>query len=102
MYMVIDDRSKIKEIILKFPRLMAEDSKKYVMERFYDIRSKREKLASLRMEAMKLEQELREEEKEFNEQSSLFDIVFEKKEITEIKEDCYMSVVNPSDYRNVH
>ena len=98
--MFINDNEKIKEVQFKYPALMSEDATQRVREMFDSIVNERKALADMRMEVMRREQELKEREKEFQSLSSIFTLVFEKREIQEIRNECNLSIVNPSDYRN--
>lgn len=54
------------------------------------------------MEVMKEEQELKEKEAYFQIISELFDVEFEKENIKEIREECNLGIINPTDYRNTN
>lgn len=99
--MLIDNRNKIKEITLNYPELMAENAKQQIEDLYYDILHRKEHLANLRMDILRLEQELKLKEIDFNKLTTLFDITFEKKNIEEVKGEHNILVKNDSDYRNV-
>lgn len=100
--MIVDDSSKIKNIIPKFPDITNKRAIKSLTKMFYNIRADRDKLYELRRKADILEQELKAKEAEFHAKMQLFDIEFEKKEVKEIKETVYFGVNNPTDYRNTN
>lgn len=98
--MVITDYTVIESAKPKFPELMTEKAEEAFIKAHYDLLEKKSRLASLRMEAMKLEQELQGEEKEYRKMAELFDITYSKKEFEEVRGQIYMGIINPDDYRN--
>jgi hypothetical protein len=100
--MIVNDYSNIKSIKPKFPDITNKRAVKALTKMFYNIKADKDKLAELRMKAIVLEQELKIKEAEFNSKMQLFDIEFEKKEVKEIKETNYFSIINPTDYRNTN
>ena len=78
----IENRKKIKDIIIKFPELMEPNAKEKIAEEYYNILSKEEELHTLRHKVWNLEEEIRLLRAEFNLKSSLFEIEFDKEERT--------------------
>lgn len=78
----IENRRKIKDIILKFPELMESNAKEIIEKEYYTILSKEDELHALRHKVWELEEEIKTLRNEFNLKSSLFEIEFETKEKT--------------------
>lgn len=100
--MVIDDKTRIKSVTAKYPDMMAEDAVEQFKVQYYDLVERKNKLAEKCMEVMKEEQELKEKEVHFQIISELFDVEFEKEDIKEIREECNLGIINPTDYRNTN
>lgn len=100
--MLITDNSVIEKAIPLFPEFMSEDAEKQIKTRYYNLQELKSKLSKLRMEAMALESKVAEEEKLYRQQAAMFNIVFAKKEIEEIKNTVLLNVVNHDDARNWH
>lgn len=73
----IENRRKIKDIILKFPELMESNAKEIIEKEYYTILSKEDELHALRHKAWILEEEIKSLRDEFNLKSNLFSIEFE-------------------------
>lgn len=76
----IENRRKIKDIIIKFPELMEPNAKEKIAEEYYNILSKEDELYETRHKVWKLENEIKELKDEFNVKSNLFQIEFETDE----------------------
>ena len=76
----IENRKKIKDIIIKFPELMESNAKDKIAEEYYNILSKEEELHTLRRKVWDLEEEIRLLRADFNLKSSLFEIEFDTEE----------------------
>lgn len=100
--MLITDNSVIEKAIPLFPEFMSEDAEEQIKTRYYNLQELKSKLSKLRMEAMALESKVAEEEKLYRQQAAMFNIVFAKKEIEEIKNTVLLNVVNHDDVRNRH
>ncbi len=100
--MVIDDKTRIKSVTAKYPDMMAEGAAEQFKAQYYDLVERKNKLAERRMEVIKEEQELKEKEAYFQIISELFDVEFEKESIEEIREECNLGIINPTDYRNTN
>lgn len=100
--MVIDDKTRIKSVTAKYPDMMAEGAAEQFKMQYYDLVERKNKLAERRMEVIKEEQELKEKEAYFQIISELFDVEFEKENIEEIREECNLGIINPTDYRNTN
>jgi len=100
--MLITDNSVIEKAIPLFPEFMSEDAEEQIKTRYYNLQELKSKLSKLRMEAMALESKVAEEEKLYRQQAAMFNIVFAKKEIEEIKNTVLLNVVNHDDARNWH
>ena len=88
----IENRKKIKEIILKFPELMEKNAKEQIANEYYNILSKEEELHETRDKVRKLEDEIVKLRQEFNLKSNLFDIEFESS-VKEVKSNkCSMTI----------
>lgn len=96
----IDDNTKIKKIHFKFPKMFKEDAESQIIALYNNILDKKNTLANHRMEAMRLEQELKKDEEDFKGLQSMFDIEFEKRSFEEIHGEHNFLVINPTDYRN--
>ena len=81
---------------------MSEDAEQQIKDKYYNLQELKSKLSKLRMEVMSLESKVAEEEKLYRQQAAMFDIVFAKKEIEEIKNTVLLNVVNHDDARNWH
>lgn len=79
----IENRRKIKNIIIKFPELMESSAKDKIAEEYYNILSKEDELHEIRHKVWLLEDEVKKLKEDFNLKSNLFDIEFEtdKKEV---------------------
>lgn len=84
----IEDRRKIKEVILKFPELMEKNAKEQIANEYYNILSKEDELHETRNKVWKLENEISKLRKEFNLKSNLFDIEFETRGVEVVKGHC--------------
>lgn len=84
----IENRKKIKDIIIKFPELMEPNAKDKIVEEYYNILSKEEELHTLRHKVWDLEEEIRLLRAEFNLKSNLFDIEFETSNVEVVKGHC--------------
>lgn len=73
----IENRRKIKDIILKFPELMEKNAKEQIANEYYNILSKEDALYETRDKVRKLEDEISHLRQEFNLKANLFDIEFE-------------------------
>lgn len=73
----IENRRRIKNIILKFPELMESNAKEVIEKEYYTILSKEDALHALRRQVWDLEEEIKALRDEFNVKSNLFDIEFE-------------------------
>lgn len=76
----IENRRKIKDIIIKFPELMESSAKAKIAEEYYNILSKEDELHKIRHKVWQLEDEIKRLKDEFNLKSNLFDIEFETDE----------------------
>ena len=99
---LITDNSVIEKAIPLFPEFMSEDAEEQIKTRYYNLQELKSKLSKLRMEAMALESKVAEEEKLYRQQAAMFNIVFAKKEIEEIKNTVLLNVVNHDDAGNWH
>ena len=88
--MICTDYNKIKRVTFKVPDMMTDKAEEKVIEKFNAINALKDKIADLRMEASKLEQEQRKLEKEWNDIYPLLDIEFETYEKEEIHENVYV------------
>lgn len=84
----IENRKKIKDIIMKFPELVEPNAKDKIAEEYYNILSKEEELHTLRRKVWDLEEEIRLLRAEFNLKSNLFDIEFETSNVEVVKGHC--------------
>ena len=84
----IENRKKIKDIIIKFPELMEPNAKEKIAEEYYNILSKEEELHTLRHKVWELEEEIKLLRAEFNLKSSLFEIEFETRDVDVVKGHC--------------
>ena len=100
--MLITDNSVIEKAIPLFPEFMSEDAEEQIKTRYYNLQELKSKLSKLRMEAMALDSKVAEEEKLYRQQAAMFNIVFAKKEIEEIKNTVLLNVVNHDDAGNWH
>lgn len=84
--LTVTDKSKIKDVKCKYPELYNPSVIERLKEDYYTMLEYKNILHSLRMEALRYENLLKEKSKEFNEKYTLFDIEFEtynKEYITE-------------------
>lgn len=88
----IENRRKIKNIIIKFPELVEPNAKEKIAEEYYNILSKEEELHTLRNKVWNLEEEIKILRAEFNLKSSLFEIEFDKEEKTVETSKCQVMV----------
>ena len=98
--MVIKDIRKIKSITSKYPDITSKKAEKRMEKLFYDMQKREDKLSRMRTEAILLEQELKEVQKEYRNKLELFDIEYADKEFKEIREEISLGIKNSSDYRN--
>ena len=73
----IENRRKIKDIIIKFPELVEPNAKDKIAEEYYNILSKEDELHETRHKVWQLEEEIKRLRDEFNVKSNLFEIEFE-------------------------
>lgn len=76
----IENRRKIKDIIIKFPELMESNAKDRIAEEYYNILSKEDELHETRQKVWQLEEEIKRLRNDFNLKSNLFEIEFETNE----------------------
>lgn len=76
----IENRRKIKDIIIKFPELMESNAKNRIAEEYYNILSKEDELHETRQKVWQLEEEIKRLRNDFNLKSNLFEIEFETDE----------------------
>lgn len=88
----IENRKKIKDIIIKFPELMEANAKDKIAEEYYNILSKEEELHTLRHKVWNLEEEIKKLKNAFNLKSNLFEIEFDKDERTVETSKCNVMV----------
>lgn len=88
----IENRKKIKDIIIKFPELVESNAKEKIAEDYYNIVSKEEELHTLRNKVWNLEEEIKTLKDEFSLKSSLFEIEFETEEKTVETSKCNVMV----------
>ena len=100
--MLIEDKTKIKRVILKHPEMMASNSEVLIKEAYEEILKLEHELAELRMKSIELDKIVEAKKQVFREQSNMFELEFETKEIDYKTEECNMVVSNASDYRNKH
>ena len=98
--MKIKNYKKIKSISSKFPDITNKKAEKQIEKAFYKIQKMEDKLAKMRTEAILLDQELKEVQKEYKNRIELFNIEFEDIEFKEIRNEVSLSINNSSDYRN--
>lgn len=84
----VEDRRKIKDIILKFPELMEKNAKEQIANEYYNLLSKEDELHETRDKVRKLENEIDKLRQEFNLKSNLFDIEFETRGVEVVKGHC--------------
>ena len=97
--MIVEDKTRIKKVILKKPELMASDAEDLIKAEYYIIQNMENDLADLRMKAIELEKKLAKAKQEFRDKSSLFELEFETKNIDYHTEECNMIISNSSDAR---
>ena len=98
--MLIEDKTKIKKVILKHPEMMASNSEILIKEEYENILKLEHELAELRMKSIELDKQIEARKQIFREQSNMFELVFETKNIDYKTEECNMVVSNSSDARN--
>ena len=84
------DYTKIKKVTFKVPDMMTENAEQEVIKLFNNIKALKDKISELRMEASKLENDLRVLEVKWNALSLLMDIEYETKEKEEVHQDIYV------------
>ena len=75
--MIFTDYTKIKRVNFKIPELMSDTAQEEVIALFNEIKTLKDKISDLRMEALSLEPKLKEKEKKWQAISSLIDIEYE-------------------------
>ena len=100
--MLLTDNSIIEKATPLFPEFMSEDAEQQIKDKYYNLQEVKSKLSKLRIEVMSLESKIAEEEKLYRQQAAMFDIVFAKKKIEEIKNTVLLNVINHDDARNWH
>lgn len=95
--MIIEDTDKVVDVVFKHPSVMSDNAKEQIILRYDEIQSLKKKLSKLRMECSNLEQYLNDKESEFRSMSTMFELVFSTKEIKTIKNECNLTIVNPTD-----
>ena len=88
--MIYTDYTEIKKVTFKVPDMMTENAEQEVIKLFNDIKALKNKISELRMEASKLENDLRVLEVKWNALSMLMDIEYETKEKEEVHQDIYV------------
>lgn len=88
--MIYTDYEHIKKVTFKVPDMMTENAEKEVITLFNNIREMRDKISDLRMEATKLDKDLKVLEEKWNLLLPLLDIEYETKEKEEVHQDIYV------------
>ena len=99
--MIVEDKSKIKEVVALQPQYMASNFSQLVKKEYEDIQSMKSELANLRMRANELETEIKIREDKFRDLSHLFTLKYETKNIEHSTNECSMSIINRQDARNI-
>ena len=89
----IEDKTRIKDIKLKFPELMGEDSLDKIKEEYYSLLEAKGELQEARKVVRELEKKLLKKEREWNKKKDLFEIEFESTE-KEVKTTKSYMVIN--------
>lgn len=100
--MLITDNSIIEKATPLFPEFMSENAEQAIKDKYQNLLKLKNELSSLRTKVMELEKTVASEEAAYRQQASMFEIVFAKKEIQEIKNTVLLNVVNRDDARNWH
>ena len=100
--MLVQNKEKIKRVILKHPEMMASNAASLIKEEYENILKLEHQISELRVRTTELDKEIKARKEIFREQSSMFELEFEDKEIDYKTEKCNMVVSNSSDYRNKH
>lgn len=100
--MEVTDTSRIINITPKYPDIMSDDACDKLRSLYEEIISDKKELSALKQKAIELEQIIDKKNKAYTKIASMFDIEFGKKNITEIKNEVTLGIINREDYRNKH
>ena len=75
----IEDRTKVKEVIFKYPTLMSNDAEERIKDDYKTLLDLEEKVYSKREELRALEEKRDKHKSEFDNQKHLFTLIFETK-----------------------
>lgn len=73
----VQNREKIKDVVLKYPEIMHPDAKRLISEEYYNLINLKNELNKTREKVWELERLYKEKEEEFNSKSLLFELEFE-------------------------
>ena len=99
--MEVENRSKIKEVIVLHPEYVASNFSQLVKKEYEDIQDLKSQLSELRMKANELESEIKIRENKFRDLSKLFTLKFETKDIKYSTNECSLAIINRDDARNI-
>lgn len=98
--MVVEDKSKVIDVVIKYPDMMSDDAKDKIINMYNEILSLKSKLSNTRMACIELEDDIKAKEKDFRNMSNMFDLVFATRSVKVIQGECNTLIINPEDARN--
>ena len=75
--MEIEDRTKIKDVIFKYPHLMSNDAEKRIIQDYKSLLELEDEIYKLREELRTLEEKRNKHKNVFDSQKDLFTLIFE-------------------------
>ena len=101
MQLIVEDKSKIRDIEFLYPTLMSNEAKTYIIQMYQELLDIEDKLNEARELVRTLENKLRIKKDNFNSLDSICKIKFDSKESNIVdKVTVNLAVVNPTDASN--
>ena len=91
------NKNKLLEVKLKYPELMSQNAEGYIKDLYNTLLEEEKELNETRLKVYKLEDNIKQIKEKLRDLETISDLIFETKEIKQIKKECNILIDNPTD-----
>lgn len=91
------NKNKLLEVKLKYPELMSQTAEENIKELYNTLLEEEKELNETRLKVYKLEDNIKQIKEKLRNLETISDLIFETKEIKQIKKECNILIDNPTD-----
>lgn len=91
------NKNKLLEVKLKYPELMSQNAEGIIKDLYNTLLEEEKELNETRLKVYKLEDNIKQIKEKLRDLETISDLIFETKEIKQIKKECNILIDNPTD-----